>query len=109
MAEYIDREAALMYLNDIWLTATPTDSMPDDERELAMVRCKGLNDAIDAVKSIPAADVRSVVPGKWLPKNEIGDCCYQCSDCGFVRDAYILDIGNFCPNCGADMRGEQDV
>lgn len=53
---------------------------------------------------VPAADVRPVKRGKWMPKNEIGDCCYQCSDCGFVRDAYILDIGNYCPNCGADMR-----
>ena len=53
---------------------------------------------------VPAADVRPVKRGKWMPKNEIGDCCYQCSDCGFVRDAYILDIGNYCPNCGAYMR-----
>lgn len=64
----------------------------------------GWNACLNNIKNIPAADVRPAVRGKWMPKNEIGDCCYQCSDCGFVRDAYILDIGNFCPNCGADMR-----
>ena len=45
--------------------------------------------------------------GKW---NEITDrtmdCCYRCSECGFIRDAYFLEVTNFCPNCGADMRGE---
>lgn len=58
MTDYISREALLRYLNDIWLSATPTDLMPDDDRQLAIVRCMGLNDAMDAVKSIPAADVR---------------------------------------------------
>lgn len=61
MAEYINRQALLRFLNDIWLTTTPNDFMPDDDRHLAMVRCMGLNDAMDAVKSIPAADVRTVV------------------------------------------------
>ena len=37
MAEYIEREALLRYLNDIWLSATPNDSMPDDDRQLAIV------------------------------------------------------------------------
>ena len=61
MAEYIKREALLRHLNDIWLSAMPNDFMPDDDRHLAMVRCMGLNDAMDAVKTIPAADVRPVV------------------------------------------------
>lgn len=29
---------------------------------------------------------------------------YECSHCGEV----VLHPYNFCPNCGADMRGEQD-
>ena len=61
MPEYIEREALLRYLNDIWFSATPNDFMPDDDRHLATVRCMGLNDAMDAVKTIPAADVRPVV------------------------------------------------
>ena len=33
---------------------------------------------------------------------------YKCSECGFVHSV-IEDFGQyaFCPNCGADMRGEQ--
>ena len=34
---------------------------------------------------------------------------YKCSECGFVHSV-IEDFGQytFCPNCGADMRGETD-
>ena len=94
MSEFIEREAALRVLCDACGNAACPKSL--------IPRCS----YYEKMQSIPAADVRPVVRGKWLPKSEIGDCCYQCSGCGFVRDAYILDIGNFCPNCGAGMRAE---
>ena len=53
--------------------------------------------------AFPAADVAPVRHGRWTPTDYTGDCCYTCSECGFERDAYLLDIGNFCPNCGARM------
>lgn len=56
MSEYINREAILGYLNDIWLTATPTDSTPAEDKQLAICRCMGLQDAMDAVKEFPGAD-----------------------------------------------------
>lgn len=40
--------------------------------------------------------------GRWV-KADNGDCCYKCSECGFMRDAYLLDVGNYCPQCGARM------
>ena len=62
----------------------------------------------DFVSSQPTADVRENISGEWIEKPEIGDCCYICSECGFVRDAYILDVGNYCPRCGADMKQEKN-
>ena len=55
---------------------------------------------------MPTVDVRENISGEWIEKPEIGDCCYICSECGFVRDAYFLDVGNYCPNCGAQMKEE---
>ena len=46
--------------------------------------------------------------GEWIfnPKDaiELMFTKPKCSKCGFESS----DGGNYCPNCGADMRGEQD-
>lgn len=33
---------------------------------------------------------------------------YFCSICGFELDTHIRQEPNYCPNCGADMRGEKN-
>ena len=41
--------------------------------------------------------------GHWIDHQE-GEWIYvKCSECGTVHDTQT----NYCPNCGADMRGEQ--
>ncbi len=40
--------------------------------------------------------------GQWKPSDK-GDCTYTCSNCGFFRDAYLLDENKYCPHCGAKM------
>jgi len=59
------------------------------------------------------AEYMKVVHGKWIHRpgswfhND-----YQRSECGDYLDFNGLNAGrgdaNYCPNCGADMRGEQD-
>lgn len=63
------------------------------------------------VKKLPAEDVKPVVRGTWiihneLVKNELLDEneVYVCSAC---REQKTKRKYNFCPNCGADMRGEK--
>ena len=45
--------------------------------------------------------------GKWIDNDKIN--FPQCSECGMWIDV-MQQSGemNFCPNCGADMRGEND-
>ena len=64
-----------------------------------------LSYAIKMVELEPSADVRENVKGEWLHKKTTDDyhVTGQCSNCHERRR-----IDNFCPNCGADMRGEQD-
>lgn len=54
----------------------------------------------------PTADVRENVKGEWLPDCEYDGedewCFNQCSLCDYQSDEQY----NYCPNCGADMRGE---
>jgi len=59
------------------------------------------------IKSQRTVDAEPVRHGKWI-EVDVGDCCYRCSECGFIRDAYLLDIGNYCPKCGAKMDGGEN-
>lgn len=52
--------------------------------------------------------------GKWLCKSYgtiFKQKIWQCSVCGNLLDFKGVNAGrgdaNFCPNCGADMRGEE--
>lgn len=60
----------------------------------------------DKVNRMPTADVRKNVKGKWV-KLYAGN--YKCSVCGdwWGNDNNeMVEDFKFCPNCGADMRGE---
>ena len=72
--------------------------------------------------------VRDIVPsaqpkrktGKWVHGREIaremvGDAVvaifyesWQCSECKCIVEEEREPLWNFCPNCGADMRGESE-
>ena len=52
------------------------------------------------LSEIPAADVQPVVRGKWVDE-PIKGIRYYCSVCQGRFDY----TWNYCPNCGADMRG----
>lgn len=68
----------------------------------------------EALMGIPAADVRPVRRGKWSkelhPRTKYNQ--FRCSVCGKFsgqdEEGWIWKP-NFCPSCGADMRGESDV
>lgn len=103
MAEYIKREEVLAAVERWELIFAPSAT----------------HRLIDLVKIIPAADVVERNPGKWMTTNAFPHHVY-CSSCHMTyipndkwqvwRDQYG-DGGlprDFCPNCGADMRGESD-
>ena len=57
-----------------------------------------------------AKEVQERKKGKWeiiFAANEFGEpypCGCSCSECGFQN--VVED--NYCPNCGADMRGDSE-
>lgn len=66
--------------------------------------------ANDILNNIPSAEPERK-KGKWIEQDDGWDgIYYECSEC---REAFTLMDGtptdnlyNFCPHCGADMRGE---
>ena len=66
-----------------------------------------------AVENAPTIDAEPVRRGRWLitPYTDYDDT-YECSVCGhgwvFVEGTPKENDANYCPNCGAKMRGEKD-
>ena len=83
MAEYIDREAALMKL------------MQDG--------CSAKN--LQSISDMPAADVAPVRHGRWEEASDgDGIVCPFCRT-DFCTIIYDTEYFNYCPNCGAKMDG----
>jgi hypothetical protein len=58
------------------------------------------------VKEFPAADVQPVCHGRW--ENTSTPNQLRCSECDVIHFIAQYPKGeiNYCPNCGADMRGD---
>lgn len=101
MGDYIERMAALNVNFKI-----PTRFC---ESKLTTAR-KAVQEYANEIVKIPAADVRPVVRGKWIDRDDdyYGWNMWACSACGeeFVLTEGTPDMNeyHFCPNCGADMR-----
>lgn len=65
--------------------------------------CCGVEDLETLIKTQLTEDVRENVRGEWI-KDENGDI--TCTNCGCHLEDWVKAIFyNFCPNCGADVRG----
>ena len=45
--------------------------------------------------------------GEWIHFKVNGQHQIKCPECGYIEPEYVTFIRNFCPNCGADMRGSK--
>ena len=90
MNDYISRQAAI-------------EAIKNDALGLVYY---GKKEAVECLDAVPAADVRLVVYGEWETKKTMirtpSAKNYVCSVCG--EEGFNT---NFCPNCGADMRGKR--
>ena len=73
-------------------------------------------------KASPKAKINALPPatpirprkGEWCKQNDDYYDWYECSECGYGSEGEMqysseYDVRtNFCPNCGADMRGDEE-
>lgn len=65
-------------------------------------RVCGLSEAEDAIERLPSADRPQ---GEWIDRSGgIEGAWNYCSVCG----EQAIDLYDYCPNCGARMRGTRD-
>jgi len=64
----------------------------------------GLRSAVYAIEDLPSAERK----GKWIEDDD-PTVKGHCSVCGWESHYYEDDVVGmpYCPNCGADMRGEE--
>lgn len=109
MAEYIDKAYALEILQQSG-DAYGTFSV---ERSMYLI-------AKQKIKNITPADVVLVKHGKWVwnPNGmDWGLGAWECSECACRNNnlpinnkinPLVFSGSKYCPNCGADMRGNSD-
>ena len=100
MAEYIDRQAVLDDLANLW----------DWETVDGIQSSTVLRQVMTDVRNVPTADVRENVHGHWdTVEIRKGEWWHTCSEC---KATWGSDDGElyfkFCPNCGADNREDTD-
>lgn len=93
MAEYIDREKTKEEILS-WAVCINNPNMLSRD------------DTLHCIDAIPAADVATVVRGRWDDLEDAEVCSVKCSNCGEVLPEWYSDF-NYCPNCGARMDGTE--
>ena len=101
MSDLISRSALLKELKEELENKSP--HLTERENDFIDV---GLRIAKRATKRIPAVDAVPVVHGRWL---RILRGNYECSVCRCIPYyASSISTLNYCPNCGADLRGDPE-
>lgn len=100
----IDADALTDYLKCLF----PERGMWEIEGDTAKdAICETVVEAMEMVKNMETVKPKRM-RGRWQV-DPSGYGFWICSNCGFVSEASAADVlYKFCPNCGADMRGEQD-
>lgn len=103
MAEYISKEAVIKKIAEV------QDKATTGTEDVAYYR------AIKIIRDEPAADVQPIKHGEW---DFQGYQLFKCTNCKEIFTQNQLEamqnhidqeeftFPNFCPNCGADMRGD---
>ena len=93
--EYIERNEAIKELRDVYEFENPTASGAFDEYATMLVP--------RILKNLPTADVVEVKHSKWII---LGDCDFQCPECGFrFTSPDDISMFKFC-RCGVKMDKE---
>ena len=73
---------------------------------------KAIAMAVQSLEEAPTVDVPDRKVGKWVWMGDKGDSRWMCSVCKSKEDVPTIMgkpiVWDYCPNCGARMKGESD-
>lgn len=106
MARYIDLDELGRQIYNYY--GSKLQSLSENSYRFTLDRAEldGIREAFNFLNDMPTADVRENVHGNWVKGEETYDgfMVHRCSECEWF--GYDVTGVNFCPHCGADMRGE---
>lgn len=98
MSDLINRQDAIYALTEANLKSR-MDSVRGGQENRSAIRI---------IMELPSAECNR---GEWIvlyDEDSPQDGMWKCSICNYIRLIDDISPTNFCPNCGADMRGEED-
>ena len=108
MARYIDADALISVLEDM---------RERHRKNLFFVSANAYDGAARIVKAMKTIEARPVVRGEWISLTHCSNAGVYCSVCR--KKVYKEDYAwanrknklrsDYCPNCGAELRGEEDA
>ena len=102
-ADLISRKAAIEAVETIGFDFSDSDLSAVELEEVCEAIGEVRQEWLQRIKRLPSAQPEPQrKKGMWTKENACEFCGFQP---WFERDIHTL---SFCPNCGADMRGEQD-
>lgn len=109
MTEYIERELAVRCLEEHMTKTAQAGS-----KLMKSVYLMAKDHAIDYLNIIPTADVVEVRHAHWIESDNLesfntrGWKRYKKVICSNCQKSNYNNHSNYCPHCGADMRGEKN-
>ena len=95
MPRYIDADA--IPWEEHYVPDPDSDKQWDYKKELCVLK--------PVIDQLPTVDAVEVVHGHWVGGYKGTEYTIpKCSQCGYGNGA--VGTSNYCPNCGADMRGD---
>lgn len=101
MSIYIDADARDRTSTDTTGYKSTITYKPTDIRTIQLVELT--DECIEKIVN----KIKPVVGGEWIPVTN-GRGGFECSECHSYAPSYQSgddNLSNYCPNCGADMRG----
>lgn len=96
MDDLINRQAAIEAAEEI--------IQRDDSRENIVVEVMKVWKTI--IEGLPSAQPERNT-GEWIGIDDEPYETWECNQCGYVYEEIPSWAPKFCPNCGAEMRGEE--
>lgn len=90
-----------------WHFGTSCNSCERDAYKCQNYETYSAMDVCGMIEDAPTIDAVPVKHGKWIDVEHAPNDMWYCT-CSVCGERQTVEVANFCPMCGADMRGKEN-